>query len=164
MKTMDVTGVLAVLLVAAGAAWAQAPGAAAQPAATARPDIVLADFEGLDYGDWKVTGEAFGSGPRQGDNSIWPYQGTRFAWSMNKGDQSVGTLTSPEFKIDRRYITFLISGGNAHMLTMRKTMPKQIQVQSDKPGSMRTKSMAGYLKITNRAVAEAFGNVGVDKA
>jgi hypothetical protein len=29
-------------------------------------DIVIADFEGKDYGKWKVTGEAFGAGPAQG--------------------------------------------------------------------------------------------------
>ena len=29
-------------------------------------DIVIADFEGKDYGEWKVTGEAFGAGPAQG--------------------------------------------------------------------------------------------------
>jgi sucrose-6-phosphate hydrolase SacC (GH32 family) len=112
MKTMNVVGVLSVVFLAAGAAWSQSPGPATQPAATGRPDIVLADFEGTDYGDWKTTGEAFGAGPRQGDSSVWPFQGTRYASSMNKGDASVGTLTSPEFKIDRRYITFLISGGN----------------------------------------------------
>lgn len=106
-----VINVLAVLFLAAVAAWSQAPSPATQPA-TSRPDIVLADFEGVDYGDWKVTGEAFGPGPRQGDNGVWPFQGNRFAWSMNKGDASVGTLTSPEFKIDRRYVTFLIGGGN----------------------------------------------------
>ena len=32
------------------------------PAARAADDIVLADFEGKDYGDWKTTGEAFGPG------------------------------------------------------------------------------------------------------
>jgi fructan beta-fructosidase len=35
-------------------------------ARAAGPDIVLADFEGKDYGDWKTTGEAFGPGPAQG--------------------------------------------------------------------------------------------------
>ena len=29
-------------------------------------DIPIADFEGPDYGDWKATGEAFGSGPARG--------------------------------------------------------------------------------------------------
>ena len=33
---------------------------------TAQEDILIADFEGKDYGDWKVTGEAFGPGPARG--------------------------------------------------------------------------------------------------
>jgi hypothetical protein len=32
----------------------------------AGPDILIADFEGRDYGAWKTTGEAFGAGPAQG--------------------------------------------------------------------------------------------------
>ncbi|MEO1981834.1 MAG: hypothetical protein ABGZ24_15055, partial [Fuerstiella sp.] len=38
--------------------------AAAQDAA--RPDIVVADFEGDTYGKWKAEGEAFGEGPAKG--------------------------------------------------------------------------------------------------
>ncbi|MGP0064389.1 MAG: hypothetical protein ACLQGP_12430, partial [Isosphaeraceae bacterium] len=29
-------------------------------------DILIADFEGPTYGDWKTTGEAFGPGPALG--------------------------------------------------------------------------------------------------
>ena len=29
-------------------------------------DILIADFEGRDYGDWQVTGKAFGPGPARG--------------------------------------------------------------------------------------------------
>ena len=29
-------------------------------------DILIADFEGKTYGDWKVTGQAFGPGPAAG--------------------------------------------------------------------------------------------------
>jgi hypothetical protein len=29
-------------------------------------DIVLADFEGRDYGEWKTSGDAFGTGPARG--------------------------------------------------------------------------------------------------
>ena len=32
----------------------------------ASEDFLLADFEGKDYGDWEVTGQAFGSGPARG--------------------------------------------------------------------------------------------------
>ena len=31
-----------------------------------RADVVVADFEGEDYGAWKVTGTAFGQGPARG--------------------------------------------------------------------------------------------------
>ncbi|MCX5638436.1 MAG: GH116 family glycosyl-hydrolase, partial [Planctomycetota bacterium] len=31
-----------------------------------RPKVVLLDFEGADYGDWKASGEAFGKGPANG--------------------------------------------------------------------------------------------------
>ena len=30
-----------------------------------RDDILIADFEGPDYGEWRVQGEAFGPGPGQ---------------------------------------------------------------------------------------------------
>lgn len=81
----------------------------------AEPDIVIADFEGKDYGDWKVTGEAFGPGPAQGtlphQMAVSGYQGKGLVSSFYHGDRSTGTLTSPEFVISRRYITFLIGGG-----------------------------------------------------
>lgn len=32
----------------------------------AADDLVIADFEGADYGSWKATGEAFGAGPARG--------------------------------------------------------------------------------------------------
>ena len=77
--------------------------------------IVFADFEGRDYSDWKTTGEAFGSGPAQGtlphQKPVSGYRGHGLVNSMLGGDQSTGTLTSPEFTISRKFITFLIGGG-----------------------------------------------------
>ena len=35
-------------------------------AASAEADVVLADFEGESYGDWKVEGTAFGTSPARG--------------------------------------------------------------------------------------------------
>ena len=37
----------------------------------AADDLLIADFEGPDYGAWKATGEAFGSAPARG---AWPGQ------------------------------------------------------------------------------------------
>ena len=78
-------------------------------------DIVIADFEGKDYGKWKVTGEAFGVGPAQGalgsQNPVSGFRGKGLVNSFLGGDESVGTLTSPEFGIQRKFINFRIGGG-----------------------------------------------------
>lgn len=83
--------------------------------ASAADDILIADFEGPDYGNWKSTGEAFGPGPARGtlpnQMHVDGFKGQRLVNSFFKGDGSTGTLTSPEFKIERRYISFLIGGG-----------------------------------------------------
>ncbi len=86
--------------------------ATAQPR---RPDIVLADFEGPTYGEWTVTGAAFGDGPARGTlPNQMPVSGFRGHGLVNSyygGDGSVGTLVSPAFTVQRRWINFLIGGG-----------------------------------------------------
>lgn len=81
----------------------------------AEPDVVLADFEGKDYGAWKTTGTAFGPGPAQGtlphQMEVSGFLGHGLVNSFYGGDKATGTLTSPEFKIERKFITFLIGGG-----------------------------------------------------
>ena len=82
-----------------------------------RPPMVFEDFEGDDYGKWTTSGEAFGSGPTAGatapSQKLANFQGKKLANSFFKGsDQAQGTLVSPEFKIERRFINFLIGGGN----------------------------------------------------
>lgn len=80
-----------------------------------RPDRLIADFEAPTYGQWVVTGEAFGPGPAKGalagQMAVGGYEGDRLVNSFLKGDDSEGTLTSPEFPIDRKHIRFLIGGG-----------------------------------------------------
>ncbi len=44
------------------------PGTAAIAQQTERPDVVIADFEGETYGDWKAEGEAFGT--RSGERNV----------------------------------------------------------------------------------------------
>ena len=83
--------------------------------AGAAADLLIADFEGADYGAWKATGTAFGKGPAQGtlpgQMPVSGYAGHGLVNSFTGGDRPTGTLTSPEFKIERRYLTFLIGGG-----------------------------------------------------
>ncbi|POX52815.1 glycoside hydrolase family 32 protein [Streptomyces sp. Ru72] len=79
----------------------------------------LADFEGNTYsspiGDWTTTGDAFGTGPAQGtlpnQQQVSGYLGHGLVNSYLNGDASTGTLTSPTFTIDKKYLNFLIGGG-----------------------------------------------------
>src|SRR5438067_11505786 len=84
-------------------------------AAAGREDILIADFEGDDYGNWKTTGEAFGPGPARGtlpnQMPVTGFKGKGLVNSFHGGDKSTGTLTSPAFKVERKYINFLIGGG-----------------------------------------------------
>ncbi|MHC4127040.1 MAG: GH116 family glycosyl hydrolase [Planctomycetota bacterium] len=92
---------------------AQAPPPAKDPQ---RPAVVLADFEGADYGAWAAEGEAFGSGPACGSlprqQPVTGFLGEGLVNTFLEGDRPQGTLTSPEFAIARDYINFLIGGGN----------------------------------------------------
>jgi sucrose-6-phosphate hydrolase SacC (GH32 family) len=82
---------------------------AATVSVQAADDLTVANFKGNDYGAWKTTGDAFGAGPEDGCAS-----------SNHGGGVSTGTLTSPEFTIQRGYINMRIQGGN---------FPDDLQVQ-----------------------------------
>jgi fructan beta-fructosidase len=73
---------------------------------------VLADFEDADYGAWTTTGSAFGQRPATPGADITGAEGHGIADSFGTGDSDTGTLTSPSFPISRRYLNFLIGGGN----------------------------------------------------
>ncbi len=93
----------------------------AQTRANPRPDVILADFEGNDYGAWTATGEAFGRGPAKGtladQNPVTNFVGKGLVNSFLKGDGTVGRLTSPSFTVDRDFINFKIGGGNRTGMT-----------------------------------------------
>ncbi|NQT54146.1 PD40 domain-containing protein, partial [bacterium] len=84
-------------------------------AAGARPDILIADFEGKDYGAWKVEGNAFGPGPARGtlpnQQRVSGFLGKGLVNTYYRGDGTTGTLTSPPLKVERKHINFLIGGG-----------------------------------------------------
>ena len=74
------------------------------------------DFESGSYCEWKSTGEAFGPNPAFGtledQNPVAGYSGRFLVNTFFRGDDTKGTLASPEFAIRRRYINFLVGGGN----------------------------------------------------
>lgn len=80
-----------------------------------RADIVIHDFEGSDYGTWATSESAFGNGPARGtlpgQMKVEGYSGQGLVNSFHGGDGSTGKLISPSFKIERKYIQFLIGGG-----------------------------------------------------
>ena len=82
----------------------------------ASEDIILGDFESGNYGDWKPEGPAFGTAPSDQKNAaqagITGFTGKGLAHSYTaKNTNLTGTLTSPEFTIERDYINLLIGGG-----------------------------------------------------
>ncbi len=89
---------------------------AEKPESAAVPDgSVFADFEGKTYGAWKAEGTAFGMGPARGtlprQMRVSGMHGRGMVNSYLGQDRSTGSLTSPEFTIEKGYITFLIGGG-----------------------------------------------------
>jgi len=82
----------------------------------ASADLVVADFDGQNYGNWTATGTAFRRGPaHEGQLATLEIEnavGSGVASSEIEGDGPQGTLTSPAFKVEREYISFRIAGGN----------------------------------------------------
>jgi uncharacterized protein (DUF608 family) len=93
-----------------------APPASAHASSQTREPEVFADFESASYGNWTKTGTAFGDKPAEGtlpnQQHVSGFGGKGLVDTFSGGDQSTGTLTSPQFTIRRRYIQFRIGGGN----------------------------------------------------
>jgi hypothetical protein len=99
-----------------------------EPHATATPareDIVFADFEREDWGEWSAEGAAFEGGPfpvksRSVEQKITGHSGESIANSYNTrlggdhiaADTRTGTLVSPEFTVERNSIRMTVGGGN----------------------------------------------------
>lgn len=77
---------------------------------------VLANFENNTYGSWTRTGTAFGTAPATGtlpnQQIVSGYLGNGLVNTYLNGDATTGTLTSPSFTINQRYLKFLLGGGN----------------------------------------------------
>ena len=81
-------------------------------AAEQRPARVLADFEGGSWGPgWTASGSFAGAGPTA---SALPGQvGAQVLDTFAGGrDPATGTITSPPFTVDRRYLNVLVGGGD----------------------------------------------------
>jgi sucrose-6-phosphate hydrolase SacC (GH32 family) len=158
------------ILLVTDTGWAQPPA-----------DLVIADFEREHYGNWKITGEAFGPGPARGalpgQMQVSGYQGERLVNSFFKGDGATGTLTSPPFKIEREFISFLIGGGKDPDKTCMNLLVDGRLVRTatgpnDKPGGSEALALESWdvsefngktavLQIVDQATG-GWGHINVD--
>ena len=97
-------------------------------------DLPIGRLGSTNYGDWRTTGTAFNSGPASGGVlsrlKIENARDNGVASSDFDGDGPTGTLTSPEFKIARKYISFLIAGGDYERDTVSEPgSPRQNRAQ-----------------------------------
>lgn len=87
-----------------------------------RPTIVFEDFEGS-YEGWTVEGDAFGTAPAKGtlpnQQRVSGFVGKGLVNSYLNGDGTTGRMISKPFKIERRYIQFLVGGGASAQTQIR---------------------------------------------
>lgn len=76
---------------------------------------IFEDFEGEDFGDWKLTGGPFGGRPSHGteasQQTVSGFLGGGLLNTYITYDEPQGALTSPEFTLTRPYIGLLVGGG-----------------------------------------------------
>jgi non-lysosomal glucosylceramidase len=76
---------------------------------------VFEDFERGNYDGWTIKGEGFGQVPSTGTHpnqqKVSGFVGRGLVNTYLPGDEPHGTLTSKPFRIERRYLGFLIGGG-----------------------------------------------------
>jgi len=127
-------------------------------------DIVLGDFEADTYGSWTASGSAFGSAPARGtlpsQNPVSGFVGRGLVNSYLGGDGPTGTLVSPEFLIERTYVSFLIGGGHdlektAVHLVVDGAVVRRATGPNDRPGGSEA------LEPRHWDVAEFMGRKGV---
>jgi sucrose-6-phosphate hydrolase SacC (GH32 family) len=139
-------------------------------------DLMIADFEGDTYSPWTVIGEAFGSGPAHGplagQMNVEGFKGKGLVNSFNKGDDSTGSLTSPEFRIERKYLSFLIGGGmSAEKLALQLLVDgkavRSATGPNDRPGGTEALAQGSWdvselsgKSATLRIIDEAKGSWG----
>ena len=119
---------------------------------------LIADFENEHYNGWTITGNAFGSSPPSGNlltqKIVSGYLGNKLVNSYANGISSQGKMVSPDFTIEKNYISFLIAGGDNINGTYIKL------VVDGKVVKRATGSNDYYLKWKNWDVSDLIGKAG----
>jgi len=105
-------------------------------------DKVVADFETDTFQGWTVEGEAFGTGPAKGtlpgQEAISGFVGKGLANSFHGGNDARGTITSPDFLIEKEYINFLLGGGKGAHLYVELLVDGQPVIRTTAPQQSAT--------------------------
>ncbi|MGJ8698158.1 MAG: hypothetical protein ACSHYF_17695 [Verrucomicrobiaceae bacterium] len=143
----------------------------------ATDDIVVANFEGQNYGDWLIAGTAFGKAPATGkhgtQHAVTGFQGKGLVNSFTHGDKPTGHLLSPLFKVELDHLNFLIGGGHQpgklelQLLVNDQVVRRATSLINDEklhPGTWNVADLKGkeaQLRIIDKATGE-WGHLNVD--
>lgn len=140
-----------------------------------RPDVLVEDFE-KGYENWTVEGTAFGTSPAHGtlpgQQAVSGFVGHGLVNSFLGGDDTVGRLISKPFRIERRFLRFLIGGG-AHPTTQIRLVVGGRTVRATSghdsehllPAFWDVRSMAGqeaHIEIVD-AQTGPWGHINIDQ-
>ncbi|MBP7934912.1 MAG: hypothetical protein KA354_09735 [Phycisphaerae bacterium] len=138
---------------------------------------VFEDFEKDTYEGWTVNGAAFGSAPSRGTEAnqqrVSGFTGKRLINTYLGGDATQGTATSKPFKIERRYIGFLIGGGHHPKETCINLLVDKKVVRTATGKNDETLDAAGWdvgdlkgkeavIEVVDRR-SDAWGHINVDR-
>ena len=155
-------------------------GAVSLTSSLAADDIIIADFETDTYSPWTVAGDAFGPAPAQGtlpgQMRVDGFHGKGLVNSFFNGDDTTGALISPEFRIERKFIAFLIGGGKSDKLAVQLLVDGKVvrsaTGSNDQPGGSETltqqwwdaaelEGMAASIRIVDDAQG-GWGHINAD--
>ncbi|TWT81025.1 hypothetical protein CA13_24720 [Planctomycetes bacterium CA13] len=138
---------------------------------------VFDDFEGKAYEGWQIDGPAFGdkpsTGTEAGQQRVAGFAGRGLVNTFQGGDGPQGTATSKVFTIHRRYLGFLIGGGNLKEQTcinlrvdgkvVRTAVGKNLETLE--PVSWDLAELQGnqaVIEIVDKS-SEAWGHINIDR-
>ena len=123
-----------------------------------RPARLIADFEGATWGTgWTSAGDMAVAGPSA--TSASGHVGAKFADTfVGPGDPATGSITSPEFVIDRDFLHFQLGGGN-HPLGVEPATSVQLLVNGQ-PVRTATGENSGSLRPVSWDVKDLAGQTG----
>lgn len=141
------------------------------------PGDVFDDFEGGSFGDWTITGTAFGNSPSPGtlpaQQEVNGFIGRGLVNSYVEGDQSTGKMVSPDFIIEKNFINYLIGGGKVNGIQISlwvegievltgKSLQSQEMLRWDGWDVSAWKGKTGHIEILDEATS-GWGHILLDQ-